>query len=229
MGLTGVKSDDRTSTRDRLLETAGQVFADRGFSGATIREICHRAGANIASIHYHFGDKQKLYEAVIRHVVELWRKEWDGALPDDVHASPQERLLHFVRAFLHITDPPSSHWRAELLKHEIVESHSSLQLVVKEAMLTPFESVEAVIADLVGPSTDPVFRHLCMFSVVGQCLFYRHVDNRLLGHFGTGVEYTPATVDRLSRHITDFCLAAIEGLAQRAKNERPGRGGAEAY
>ena len=46
---------------------AGGVFASRGFRDATIREICQAAGANIAAVNYHFGDKEALYLEVIRH------------------------------------------------------------------------------------------------------------------------------------------------------------------
>src|SRR5438552_12326711 len=63
-------SEDRSMvakdvTQTRLLEVAGQVFAEKGFDGATVREICQRADANIAAVNYYFRDKEKLYiEAV---------------------------------------------------------------------------------------------------------------------------------------------------------------------
>ena len=37
-------------TRERIVQAAGEVFAERGFRGATIREICQKAGANLASV-----------------------------------------------------------------------------------------------------------------------------------------------------------------------------------
>ncbi len=53
-------------TRRRLLDAAGEVFAENGFRGTTVRAICQRAEANIASVNYYFRDKQGLYREVLR-------------------------------------------------------------------------------------------------------------------------------------------------------------------
>src|SRR3954469_3463810 len=55
--------EDGAQTRQQLLEVAGQVFAEHGYARATSREICERAGANIAAVNYHFGSKDGLYGA----------------------------------------------------------------------------------------------------------------------------------------------------------------------
>src|SRR5437868_9603164 len=66
---------DGDVTRAHLLNTAGQVFAELGYIGTASKEICRRAGANIAAVNYHFGSKDGLYEAVLveahRQIVSL--------------------------------------------------------------------------------------------------------------------------------------------------------------
>src|SRR4051795_9610357 len=57
--------EDGAQTRQQLLEVAGQVFAEHGYARATSKEICERAGANIAAVNYHFGSKDGLYGAVL--------------------------------------------------------------------------------------------------------------------------------------------------------------------
>ena len=53
-------------TRERLLRAATRLFADNGYRGASVRDICNLAGANPGAVSYHFGGKRQLYRAVLR-------------------------------------------------------------------------------------------------------------------------------------------------------------------
>lgn len=53
-----------TATPDRLLDAAEALFAAQGFHGTTVREITARADANLAAVHYHFGSRDALIDAV---------------------------------------------------------------------------------------------------------------------------------------------------------------------
>ena len=61
-------------TRDRLIEVAAEMFADRGLEKTTVREICAAAGANVAAVNYHFGGKDGLYHAVIQTAIRVMRE-----------------------------------------------------------------------------------------------------------------------------------------------------------
>jgi AcrR family transcriptional regulator len=58
------------TTRRRLIMTAERLFAERGIVGVSVRDITEEAGANTAAIHYHFGSKRGLIEAIIRFRAE---------------------------------------------------------------------------------------------------------------------------------------------------------------
>ena len=54
-------------TRERILKVATDLFAERGFHGASVREIAKQAEVNLAAVNYHFSNKQNLYHEVLRH------------------------------------------------------------------------------------------------------------------------------------------------------------------
>src|SRR5437868_1363400 len=90
----------QAQTRQQLLEAAGKVFAELGFRAATVREICFRAGANIAAIHYHFGDKEKLYLEVLRYAQRREAQLYPERFAADAGLTPEDRLRNFVHSFL---------------------------------------------------------------------------------------------------------------------------------
>src|SRR3954467_5344605 len=99
--MVAFKTDtSQTRTRQQLLEAAGQVFAEQGYRAATVREICLRAGANVASIHYHFGDKEKLYIEVLRYAHKREAQINPALCKPDHSGSPEQRLRELVQSLL---------------------------------------------------------------------------------------------------------------------------------
>jgi len=58
------------TTRERLLHASTRLFADNGYRGASVRDICNLAGANPGAVSYHFGGKRQLYRAVLRRAAD---------------------------------------------------------------------------------------------------------------------------------------------------------------
>ena len=77
------------STRDRILGAAETLFAQRGFDGASLRQLTAAAGVNLAAVNYHFGSKEKLVE-------EVFRRRLDGLNTDRLAALGQLGGQHLV-------------------------------------------------------------------------------------------------------------------------------------
>lgn len=195
------------ATRARLLEAAGEEFAQKGFDAATIRSICARADANIAAVNYHFGDKEQLY---VQAVIEAHRCGVE--MPPDsgeTNGSPAERLERFVRHFLEniVAIDQTKGWHHALLARELLRPSLASETLVEEVIRPKFSRLIAILRDL-DPALEGRRLNAAAFSIVGQCLYYRwgrQIATRLIGKAG----YAELDVDFLTRHITQFSLAAL--------------------
>ncbi|MFL4973257.1 MAG: TetR/AcrR family transcriptional regulator [Microvirga sp.] len=84
-------------TRQALITAALAVFAEKGFTAGSIRDITRRAKANGAAVNYHFGGKEGLYREVLRSALAAFE---NNARADDAKAETlprREALARFVR------------------------------------------------------------------------------------------------------------------------------------
>lgn len=206
-------------TRERLLNAAGEVFADRGFRDATVREICRAAGVNIAAVNYHFGDKQTLYREVIQFAGCAALEKYPVAGGHDGTASAAERLEGFVRNYLdRLLDEGRPAWHGRLIAREMVDPTPVLDDLVQGFVRPQYLRIRGIVEELLGPNVADEQARMCVTSVVGQCLFYKNcrpVVERLLPEHS----YDEATRARLAAHITAFSLSAIEAIREGAVRE----------
>ncbi len=194
-------------TKSRLLEGAGEEFAEKGFELARVRAICDRAGANLAAINYHFGDKEHLYVEVLREAhrcgLDPQEERFDSGL------SPAERLRAFIRHFLGrvLAMNQPEDWQHRLMIRELLSPTRFSEVLVREMIRPRFELMRGLMREIC-PAADDRRLNALAFSVIGQCLHYKmahRVTERLIGEQG----YRALDLDYLTDHITAFCLAAL--------------------
>ncbi|MGZ3303160.1 MAG: CerR family C-terminal domain-containing protein [Isosphaeraceae bacterium] len=194
-------------TKSRLLEGAGEEFAEKGFELARVRAICDRAGANLAAINYHFGDKEHLYVEVLREAHRCGEDPQKECL--DPGLSPAERLRTFIHHFLDrvLAMNHPEDWQHRLMLREMLSPTPFSEVLVREMIRPRFELIRGLMREIC-PEDDDRRLNALVFSVIGQCLHYkmaRRVTERLIGDEG----YRALDLDYLTDHITAFCLAAL--------------------
>ncbi|KJY83192.1 TetR family transcriptional regulator [Vibrio galatheae] len=70
----------RNSTKEKILDVAEALFAEHGFKDTSLRTITSKAGVNLASVNYHFGDKKTLVRAVLDRYLEAFMPAVQDAL-----------------------------------------------------------------------------------------------------------------------------------------------------
>lgn len=98
---TAPKPTAASDTREVILQAALESFAEKGFDGASTREIASRAGVNHGLIPYYFGAKEKLWRAAVDRAFRELGAGVEALLEDDAIADDRERAGRLVRAYVH--------------------------------------------------------------------------------------------------------------------------------
>src|SRR4051794_6651455 len=210
--MEAIKTDpENLKTRQRLLEVAGEVFAEQGFKNATVREICKRADANVAAINYHFGDKEGLYNETLRYWIRESLAKYPPDLGVDASATPQQKLFAYVRAFFwRIFDEGRPSWYGKLMAREMIEPTHALDECATETMRPISEVLRQIVRELLPGAAEEQIRRTAL-SIVGQIVFYHHC-RPAIDKLYPDVCYTRDEIGKLAEHVTQFSLAAMKNL-----------------
>lgn len=199
-------------TRNRVLNAAGPIFAEKGYGAATVREICAAANTNQAAINYHFGDKQALYLEVVK-LAHQRRMEQVPAASWPVEAAPGDKLRAFVLAVLtRMLETRDLQWPTCLLMREMLQPTIACGAIVEDFIRPQLRQLLDILDELLPAETPVHRRHQMAFSVIGQCLHYRVAgefvsllvsSEERAAHYGT---------EQLADHIADFTLAALRDI-----------------
>jgi len=140
MDKTFGKSSIREVNERAILAAAESVFAERGYSGATMSMIAARAGSPKANIHYYFPTKEGLYRAVIARVLTAWL---DAAASFDTSDDPVEALTAYIGAKMDLArEMPLS---SQIYASEIMRGAPVIQDFLDTALTEWVRSREAVV------------------------------------------------------------------------------------
>ena len=206
-------------TRERLLQQATALFAERGFEKVTVRDIVAAAGANVAAVNYHFAGKLGLYSEVIDRAISLMQQTHDATRGAPAGSSADDRLRLFVHSLVALGDVQSDlEWVHQLLRHELENPTPAAQLILRRVMQPRMRYLCQVISDLTGGTPDDEHVRHCAMSVQAQCYFVRNMI-RMKGRLrAAGLAESAALSDddlnAVAAHIVRFSLAGIAAAAQ---------------
>ena len=224
----GAEGDESKDTRQRLLESAVDVFAEQGFHQATVHEICKGAGANIAAVNYYFGSKENLYAEAWQKAVRdsLAAHPPDGGVPPD--AAAEQRLRGRIaglvgRGFDQDSKEPF------FMHHELAQPTGLLERLVRETMRPMREQTESVIRELLGPGVPEREVGYCAMSVHSQCFEVIHRRAHHRRHHPDKDEPHMLVIDDVDayvEHVVTFSLGGIRAVRERSGSGagKPGRG-----
>lgn len=207
-------------TKQRIIQAAIKVFADKGFRRGTIKAMAEAAGVNIAAINYHFGNKKNLYSMVVDQWIALSndlfarRREACAGLP------PEEQLHSIIQTFLRLLLLESEEtWIGRLLGWEFTMEPTEILDKLVEMNLGPVkDELGDVICALLGECCNDKLTRLYTMNVLAQCV-YLYTYPRLAKRLFDIEVHTLKEVQDLTEYITRFSLDAITMERKRQKQK----------
>lgn len=202
------QSDLPECTRNRLLVAAREVFSECGFKDATVREICRRAQVNLAAVNYHFSGKEALFMAALN-----FEPLHSLMSANNATSCAAERLAVFIHELVARLMNENGTPQSQLMMRELVEPSIALDSIVKEIVAPLHEHIARLVRDVVGEEIGAAELRRCVFSILGQCAFYRHsmeLNRRLYPE----LRYDPQEIKATAKHIAKFSLAGLERIAK---------------
>lgn len=201
-------------TRERLLLAAREVFADRGFKDAKVRDICARAGANVAAVNYYFGGKDKLFIAVLSEYMQAAHARFPTDMGLAPGATPKERLHAYVRSLLYKflgDSDPLYEKLGILLTTEMLDPSEAFSEITERFIVPQHDVLLCVVRDILPPGAAERTVHLCAAGVVGHCLLFETM-RQLIRRMCPEMALENLGVEMLAGFICEYALAGIERM-----------------
>jgi AcrR family transcriptional regulator len=222
-------NDRGAQAREALIAHGTRIFATKGFAAASTREICHAAGANVAAIHYYFGDKEGLYRAVLTAPIEAIGDQFEGF--DDPALPLQDAIRRVLRPFVAMAldaDADALHVQRLHLR-EALEPSMVFRDVVDRVVVPLHNALAALLARHCGLATADEGIHQLAFAITAMANDYcvsREFIRLLAPQVLKRHDAAERIVDRLVGYSTALLAQEIASracTAQRRPARKPGR------
>jgi AcrR family transcriptional regulator len=201
----------RRETKERILEVACRVFAEKGYRDATHAEICRASRTNIAAINYYFDSKEALYQAAFEHLASKAEATYplNGNL--SATARPEKRLHAFIHGLLsRMFDPGPLGYLHAIRMAERFTPTGLLEDSFERWLARDRANILSILRDLLGPRAMERDILWAEMSIIGQCMIGLHDSEeqgpRRLFQIGA------ADLERLTEHIYQFSLGGIKAV-----------------
>jgi AcrR family transcriptional regulator len=198
---------DSKKTRAKLIEAAGQLFAEKGFNGVTVRDIAQKADTHLSALNYHFRTKEALYHEVLMEACRsdsISSEDKEQLLKMNSHDALSLLIKEALKQYRKLT---ASNWRMVVITRECWEPSPSFEEVSREY----FKPEASFLAELIGravgkPSADPNVRFavISMIGLLETFGLYGH----LIDAVAPGLDKHFKKKNGLAEHIVQLVLTA---------------------
>lgn len=198
-----VSVNKEKNVKEDLLNSAGELFAERGFEGASIRDIIRIAGATLSSVNYYFGSKENLYLETIRFVLTekinlplLFKEYIDGNFlsKQDISNNLYKIIRNLSFAFL---SPQNVSWYGKFLARTMLESNPDANRLLLDIIYPVLIEFERKLASQLPQAPSSTIELFCA-GLFGQIHHYTIAKNLII----------------MAKDMPDYTPEFVEGVIQ---------------
>ena len=185
----------REATRERILEAAVEAFAEKGFLGASTREIARRAGTNQGLITYHFKSKDALWRAAANSIFERLGRQLAERVDALELADPRERAREAIRQYVRFAAAHPELFRIMVDEGKVADER--MEWLVETHLRPQFEAIARELMDVAGID-EALLPHAfymlaggasLLFAVAPECRQLTGLDPRSIQAIETHADY----------------------------------------
>jgi TetR/AcrR family transcriptional regulator, regulator of cefoperazone and chloramphenicol sensitivity len=205
--------------REQLISNATRIFAAKGYAAATTREICDAAGANIAAIHYYFGDKEGLYRAALLQPI----KEMTAAFGrfDDPSLSFDQAMRMFLGPFI---APSAGDLDRDVMRihlREMMEPSEVFREITAQTIVPAHKLLAGTIARHCGLAEPDADVHQLAFAMVAMAHDYC-MSREFMKMLAPDVLDRPCAMERILDRLVGYSRALLDYEIERRRADAAG-------
>jgi AcrR family transcriptional regulator len=189
------------NSKEKILSKAIVLFAEKGYSGLSMRMLATAVNMSVAAIYHHFPDKNTLYLEAVRFAFSgkelVFAQVWESVCP------PTEKLANFIRSLMAVmVQDPDFH---RLMQREVMEANPErMQLLAQGVFKKQFCLLMQFAAEL-APELDA---YLIATSIIG--LIKNYIDYQPLHRYFPGRKPEHDQPEIIAAHITSLLLNGLK-------------------
>ncbi len=210
------KSDSRLRqdglrTKNKLIESAGQLSAQLGWQAVTSRMICEKAEMNPASVNYWFGSRDALYRAILDRVADtIFNQELEIEM---VQYEKPEEAISFYFDYLIAELFEKDNWPLRVWLREVSSPTDDFFALVSRESQERILRLKDFFARYLGLTQEDIRLHIAFVSSLAVIFLLANVDSRLKAMMLPNAEYEPkAFIEALKAQIMRNLQATREAM-----------------
>lgn len=211
--------DESRKIRERILDSAEQVFSSKGFTATTVREITSKAECNLAAVNYHFGSKHNLYLEIFRRNLVLLRDARINSIRKVMSRQKEsitlEKLIKaFADSFIEpLVDKSTGQDFMKLMMHEMLDPHLPKKMFAEQVAI-PTISEFGKAVKTVCPEIGNKKIIMSVFSIIGQLMHAVHISEMFREEMDIDLQFPD--LSELVDHIVAFSAAGIKAVSEKS-------------